>query len=200
MPALIQQAPAAALAPAAVQVNAATPQAIYKAFSAQRRELKNQLDQLEDKRGDLQRQLREGEVKAGADRAGIEARVTELDKRISDAGKALSQADASVATAAATPGAVPPDPPRQRNGPPPEAFVLMGMFIVVVLLPLSLAFARRIWRRGSLATVTSFPAEMTERLNRLDQSVDSIAIEVERIGEAQRFNTKLQAERAEAQR
>lgn len=39
-----------------------------------------------------------------------------------------------------------------------------------------------------------------ERLEQLQQSVDAVAIEVERIGEAQRFNAKLEAERAEKRR
>jgi hypothetical protein len=34
-----------------------------------------------------------------------------------------------------------------------------------------------------------------ERLEQLQQSVDAIALEVERVGEAQRFSAKLQAER-----
>lgn len=38
------------------------------------------------------------------------------------------------------------------------------------------------------------------RLEQLQQSVDSIAIEVERIAEAQRFTAKLAAERSEAPR
>ena len=38
-----------------------------------------------------------------------------------------------------------------------------------------------------------------DRLEHLQQSVDSIAIEVERIAEAQRFTTKLLAERAEVE-
>ncbi|GAC1410379.1 MAG: hypothetical protein NVSMB53_04290 [Gemmatimonadaceae bacterium] len=37
----------------------------------------------------------------------------------------------------------------------------------------------------------------SERLDYLQQSVDAIALEVERIGEAQRFNDKLRAERGE---
>ena len=45
---------------------------------------------------------------------------------------------------------------------------------------------------------STLPVE--ERMEQLQQSVDAVAIEVERIGEAQRFNTKLQAERAEVQR
>lgn len=39
-----------------------------------------------------------------------------------------------------------------------------------------------------------------QRLEQLQQSVDAIAIEVERIGEAQRFNAKLQQERVEPER
>lgn len=35
-----------------------------------------------------------------------------------------------------------------------------------------------------------------QRLEYLQQSVDALALEVERIGEAQRFNAKLQAEKA----
>jgi hypothetical protein len=39
-----------------------------------------------------------------------------------------------------------------------------------------------------------------ERLERLQQSMDAVAVEVERIGEAQRYNAKVQAERGETQR
>ncbi len=38
-------------------------------------------------------------------------------------------------------------------------------------------------------------AEIAQRLGRLEQSIDATAIEVERISEAQRFTTKLLAER-----
>ena len=64
---------------------------------------------------------------------------------------------------------------------------------MVVLLPMSLAFARRIWRR-SAGAVTAFPQELADRLSRLDQAMDSIAIEVERIGEGQRFVTRVMSE------
>ena len=39
-----------------------------------------------------------------------------------------------------------------------------------------------------------------ERLERLQQSMDAIALEVERIGEAQRFSARLQSERSEPRR
>lgn len=44
----------------------------------------------------------------------------------------------------------------------------------------------------------AFPAG-EQRLENLQQSVDAVALEVERIGEAQRFSAKLQAERAKTQ-
>jgi hypothetical protein len=41
--------------------------------------------------------------------------------------------------------------------------------------------------------------EVTQRLEQLQQSVDAIAIEVERVAEAQRFTAKLEAERESRQ-
>ena len=44
------------------------------------------------------------------------------------------------------------------------------------------------------------PADLDDRLEAIQQSVDAVAIEIERIGEAQRFSDKLQAERVDAHR
>jgi hypothetical protein len=75
-------------------------------------------------------------------------------------------------------------------GPPEEVYVLTGIFMFVALFPLSIAFARRIWRRGA-TVVTSFPKELSDRLSRLEQSAEATSLEVERIGEGQRFLTRL---------
>jgi hypothetical protein len=168
------------------------PQAVYKAFNAQRQELAQQLEHLEDKRRDLMNQLQNPQVN-GVNKTGIETRIAEVDKRIVEVDKQLAAADQAVAKQAAVPGAVPPPERHERNGPPEEVFVLSGIFMFVVFFPLSIAFARRIWRRGAAAAV-AFPQELADRLNRLDQSVDSIAIEVERIGEGQRFVTRVMSE------
>lgn len=48
--------------------------------------------------------------------------------------------------------------------------------------------------RGARVVMT-LPQELMDRLTRLDQAVDSIALEVERIGEGQRFVTRLRGER-----
>jgi len=167
----------------------ASASAVFEALKAQRRELSNQLESLEDKRRDLSQRLEEPMV-GGADRKGLEQRITEIDQRISSIDKQIAESEAQIARAAAVPGAVVErrEPPRQ--GPPEEMFVLTGIFIVVVLLPLSIALARRIWRRG-VATITQLPGELMERLTRLEQGVDAVAVEVERIGESQRYMARM---------
>ena len=59
-----------------------------------------------------------------------------------------------------------------------------------------------VWRIGMRSRrVDQQGVDLTaERVEQLQQSVDAIALEVERIGEAQRFNAKLQSERVERER
>ena len=168
------------------------PEAVYRAFNEQRSELSNQLHNLEERRGNLAEQLSNPETDKSL-RSGLELRVGELDKRIADVDKQLAAADLAVANAASAPGAIIQRPPYVRTGPPEEVFVLSGMFIVAVFFPIAIALARRIWKR-STGAVSAFPQELADRLNRLDQSMDSIAIEVERIGEGQRFVTRVLSE------
>lgn len=167
----------------------ATPTAILKGAEAARRELGNQLESLQNQRNDISEKLQDPMVR-GADRTGLEARIAGIDARISAMDKQMAAADAEVAKAAGVPGAYVEPPPYHNDGPPEEVFILSGVFFVVVLMPLSIALARRIWRRG-VTTVSALPAEVMDRLSRLDQAVDSIAVEVERIGEGQRFMTRI---------
>jgi hypothetical protein len=51
--------------------------------------------------------------------------------------------------------------------------------------------------RGQRRQVIAPPVD-DDRMLRLEQAVESIAVEVERIGEGQRFLTKLQTDRAES--
>ncbi|HJR40825.1 MAG TPA: hypothetical protein VJ812_01985 [Gemmatimonadaceae bacterium] len=78
----------------------------------------------------------------------------------------------------------------------PEIVVPIAFFTSVVSIIIGLPIARA-WARKQdrLPTV---PAELTARLERMEQAIDSIAIEVERISEGQRFTTKLLAERSSA--
>jgi len=167
---------------------------VLNGLKAQRHELANQLENLQDRRNNLSEKLQVPMV-GGADRKGLEQRITDIDARIAAVDKQIAAADADVARASAIPGAVVEQPPIRHEGPPEEAWVLGGMFMIVVALPLSIAYARRIWRRGG-AAIAELPHEVMDRLTRLDHAVDSIAVEVERIGEGQRFVTRLMSERA----
>ncbi|MFL5470299.1 MAG: hypothetical protein ACJ791_07150 [Gemmatimonadaceae bacterium] len=166
-----------------------SPTAIYEGYRAQRRELNNQLEELESTRRDITNQLES--VSSGApERKALENRLTEIDSRIATVDQMVAANAAQLAQAAAIPGAVVEPPRFVRQGPPEEVFVLGGIFIFVVLLPLSIAMARRIWRR-SAAVVTSLPREIGERLTRMEHALEATAVEVERIGEGQRFLTRL---------
>jgi hypothetical protein len=172
----------------------ADPAAVLTGARAQREELRDQLSNLEDRRRDLAQELRN---KEGADRAGIERRIADVDQRISEVDKQLAAADLQVAKAAAIPGAIVPDPPPMPEPQDPtEAIAIVStVFTLFVLFPLTIAYARRLWRRGAVA-VAELPKVLAERLTRLDQAVDTIAIEVERISEGQRFLTKVMTDNA----
>lgn len=64
--------------------------------------------------------------------------------------------------------------------------------VTAIGVPLAKAAARRMDREPRQPNL---PADVTARLERMEQAIDSIAIEVERISEGQRFTTKLLAER-----
>ena len=185
-------APAAPAIAAGAQ-RVATPTAIYEGFRAQRRELSNQLDELEGTRREIQSQLEQLD-QGDTGRKPLEDRLTDVDSRIKAVDQMLAANSAQLAQAAAIPGAVVEQPPPEpRQGPPEEAWVLGGIFLIVAVFPLSVAFARRIWRR-SAAAVTSLPRDIADRLQRMEQAIEATAVEVERIGEGQRFITRLFAE------
>ncbi len=174
---------------------AATPRAspsasaIYEGFKAQRDVLSSQLGELEGTRRDITGQLEE--VAAGSpEHKALEDRLTDVDGRIKAVDQMLAANSTQMAQAAAIPGAVVPPPPYIPHGPPEEAYFLGGMFMIIVFLPLSVALARRIWRR-SAAAVSAFPRELADRLTRLEQTAEATSLEVERIGEGQRFLTRL---------
>ncbi|MGH7679785.1 MAG: hypothetical protein ACRENU_15050 [Gemmatimonadaceae bacterium] len=71
------------------------------------------------------------------------------------------------------------------------ATVAWAAAAVVLGLPLVRAWTRRMEQREGARGV---PADVSARLARIEAAVESIAIEVERISENQRYLTKLQAQ------
>lgn len=169
-------------------VAGAGPADVYTAMREQRSEIRAQLERLEEKRSEIQRDMRQGDGDA-AD-PGLLARLKELDARISVTDAQLAQADAAVAQAAAVPGAVIPEPEREQKTDPTEMLGIGGSMLLVLLFPIVVAYARRIWRRGA-TIIAPVPQEVRNQLDQLSHAVESIGLEVERIGEGQRFITKV---------
>ena len=106
-----------------------------------------------------------------------------------EAGRVTVTTVAPTGVATAEPPWLPPDvPPRAAD------VAISGMIMLAAIIigfPIARAFARRIDRTGLKPNV---PVEVTSQLAQLNQSVEAIAVEVERISEGQRFTTRLLSE------
>ena len=92
-------------------------------------------------------------------------------------------------------------PPASDIIPPQAVDISVAFFmtiaIIIIGLPLARAFARRMDRKGANPQI---PTDVSAQLAQLNQSVDAIALEVERITEGQRFTTRLLTEQRDAAR
>ena len=98
---------------------------------------------------------------------------------------------------------VPPVPDIQFPPMPPDVFIpheavvlVQSFFFTVAVIILGYPIIRALTRRflDRPATTPQISSDVTTRLDRIEQAVDAIAIEVERVSEAQRFQTKLMTE------
>lgn len=90
-----------------------------------------------------------------------------------------------------------PSPPSDI---PPEAMEMARMlFLTIVIIALGIPIIRAITRRFERGpTLPPAPSpDVVARLERIEQAVETVAVEVERIAEAQRFAAKLQAEQSQ---
>ena len=169
-------------------------------------ELKLRISDLETRRNQLAEQR--SRLPADADRSALNKQFGELQHEITAASIQLEnlnhqieelQVERDMARAfslqpapAPAPGitiAEPPAPPLLG----PKEIITIWSGGVVLLFPFAIVLARRLWVRGTRRA--PLDPENSPRLQRIEQAVESIALEVERIGEAQRFTTKLLAER-----
>lgn len=79
------------------------------------------------------------------------------------------------------------------------SFAVVSTVTVVLLGAVAMigVWVVRTLRRKSAPAEISNRLQIEERFDQIQQAVDAIAVEVERITEAQRFSAKLLAERAE---
>jgi hypothetical protein len=201
-----QQAPAAGAPAAAPSIPVAATPAIagapqtsaatkyvglsYSQLRAIRDELANQRQTLANRRDALAGTY---ERATGANRDGISSRLTVLDKNIVTLENQLAEVGQKMVDA--KPGtAIQSDQP---NGWTQDKVANMG-FSVFLLTALMTAWVMRRFsrRRGSKLPQESALAHgaSSERLDRIEQAVDTIAIEIERVSENQRFMTRLMTE------
>jgi len=84
--------------------------------------------------------------------------------------------------------------------PPQVEDISIAFFVTVAFcvvgLPLARAFARRMDRKAEIKGAAG--PDLTPHIRQLQDSVDAMAIELERISEGQRFTAKLMSERSGA--
>jgi len=161
------------------------------ALRAQRSELSRQLSSATGRREELAEELEK--ATSAANRAGIEARLRLLDERILQIERDISTTGQLIARAPGNLSVEPPPPPGSRNINM-DITPVVAILSVFVFAPIAIAYARRIWNRGGEKVESALERDNADRLRRLESAVDSIAIEMERVSEGQRFVTKLLAE------
>ena len=163
-----------------------------EALRARREELSNQLQSVDGRRSKLMSQLnktRDESVVKGlqARLALLDARQLQLESDLEQTGQMLSSPAAGIIASTAVPVFA-----GLRSS---QVMTLSVLSILFIWFPLAVGVGRAIFRRASRPGPP--PAVFTEtaqRLERLEASVDAIAIEIERVSEGQRFVTKLLSE------
>ncbi len=139
---------------------------------------------------DLARQIREQ----------VRQQVQEAQQQAREAQQAAQEA---ARQAAQNPGepitVVPPPLPPQMDAIPPQVFdIVLFFFITVAVIIIGLPIARALGRRLDRKPYKqSLDPGVTAQLQRIENTVESMSIEIERISEAQRYMARLQTERAE---
>lgn len=167
------------------------------ALKARREELSNQLRSVDSRRSKLITQLKQT-ADATAMR-GLEARLALLDARQLQLESDIQQTGEALTSPAASMLATTASPPVFAGLGTKDVMTLSILSIILIAFPLAAGFSRALWKRA--ARPGPPPAVFTEtaqRLERLEASVDAIALEIERISEGQRFVTKLLSEKQPA--
>jgi len=87
-----------------------------------------------------------------------------------------------------------PNPRGDGNPNGPFDVAMMGIFMTAAVLIVGLVLRYR-GRTRSAGNMGALPADLTDRLSRMEAGIDAMAVEVERISEGQRFTTRLLSDR-----
>ena len=167
-----------------------------------RSELESQIERLRENREELTEAI--GGMADAPGRAALQQRVAEVDERILRLDRQIDAISDQIANAPTVVTSVATAAPPRRD-PMDQAIAdnivpLTGMLSTFFLLPIAIAFARLLWKRGTAASARpALPDQaVVSRLEQLQTSMDTMAVEVERISENQRYVTKLLGEKERA--
>lgn len=165
------------------------------ALRARKSELSTAIRSADARRREVQKSLIGA---TGADKAGLEKRLGVLDTRIARLEQDIDENTGMLSSLEAMRSTVgssgfPHWGPDTGNRIENNTMPLAMMFLLLVMTPLSLAISRLFWRRGSRGVSAAMHPDPTPRLERMEQAIESIAIEIERVSEGQRFVTRLMA-------
>jgi hypothetical protein len=167
---------------------------------AKRIELAQQLESLTDRRGEVADQMHGAEAAA---QPGLVTRLQALDERIARLEQEILQADDAIASGVAAGIIVPPmeqtgtiEPPQIPAFSDEAMRVIVGEALAFVLL--GIVLYQLGWRRAKAKFARATPDE-SGRIDQLQNSVDAIAVEIERISEGQRYVSKVLNEGAQPQ-
>jgi hypothetical protein len=172
---------------------------ILTGLRARREILGQQLDRVAERRQRLAGELSNTSHAEGAVRSGLEKRLEVLDDQVVQLERDMVATDRLLAGAPPQLLAEAREEPRVVHTGADEGEVLGVSAASFALGMLVLTAARRIrrWRRRNApgaVEAAAAGAGPDPRIDRLAHAVDAIAVEVERIGEGQRFVTQLLAE------
>jgi len=169
----------------------------WRALKNLRGELSSQIQNVQNRRKDLANQLKEADPAA---RQGLIERIKVIDDRIVKLEQELDrtgtlQANTPLSVQSAGTGQSPADFARNVTQ---DIVPIVAILSVFVLGPMALAMSRFIWRRAGTPPQKQVLSDQAaqQRLDQLQQAVDTIAIEVERISEGQRFISKVLTDKA----
>ncbi len=164
-----------------------------EALKAKRSELSRQLSSVQGRRDDVAKELlrTNGPGAKGLEQrlAVMDERIVQLERDIAANGRELARAPGELVAEEAT---------AERYGPfsSGQLTAISIVSIVMVWGPLAWAAARMMIKRANQPKPSAQLLEGTARLERIEQAVDAMAIEIERISEGQRFVTQLMSGRA----
>ena len=160
------------------------------ALRSRREELSSQLISVDSRRSKLITQLKntgDPVVTKGLQErlALLDARQLQLESDIQTTGQQLTSASAGLIENTSS-------GPMLAGLGSGQLLALLIVFTVCVLGPLAIGFSRTLFKRASKpAPPPMVLNDMAQRLERVEGAVDTIALEIERISEGQRFVTKL---------